>query len=373
MFFVLLDHFGQTFFTEGDSPLARWMAEVGMVATPTFVAISGMLIGFLHRSRGADFQRMRVKLVDRGLFLLLVGHLLILGAHLTRTFTLRYIFITDIVGVSMIVQPWIVTTLRPRARVWIGLVAYVVSWVVIESWHPHASLLMAVKEATVGSRDQAFMVYVFPLVPWFGFDMACTALGDRLGVHFVKGHPKAMARLMARVSLCGVLASVGLLAAHLVVKALAHGGRLAGAALQLAYALTSVSQKLPPAPAYLAFFGTAGSCLITFWLIAVVRGWIPRATRVAAEIGQGSFVMFTLQYYLFYTLLFLVRPRLPAAGLWPIYLFACVFAVAAAAYVWQRRGGSRFLTVGYASLVEWRRTAASGGRRSDTLVPGVTG
>jgi uncharacterized membrane protein len=71
MLFVLLDHFGQTFFVDGDSSVARWMAEVGMVATPTFVAISGILVGFLHRSRGADFQRMRVKLVDRGLFLLL--------------------------------------------------------------------------------------------------------------------------------------------------------------------------------------------------------------------------------------------------------------------------------------------------------------
>jgi hypothetical protein len=297
-----------------------------------------------------------------------VGHLLILGAHLTRTFTFRYIFITDIVGVSMIVQPWIVTTLRPRARVLIGLVAYVVSWVVVESWHPHASLLMSVKEATVGSRDQAFMAYVFPLVPWFGFDVACTALGDQLGVHFVKGRPEAMARLMARVSLGGVVASVGLLAAHLVVKTMEHGGRLAGNAHRLGYALTSTSQKLPPAPAYLAFFGTAGSCLITLWLIAVVRGWIPRATRVAAEIGQSSFVMFALQYYLLYTLLFLVRPRLPAAGLWPIYLFVCVFVVAAAAYVWQRRGGSRFLTVGYPSIVEWRRrTAPSGRRPSDTL------
>src|SRR4051812_31427354 len=81
MMFVLLSHFGYTYFADQREATPLAMRLVGMMASPTFAAINGLLIGFLYRSQGVNFGRIRVKLADRGLFLLTVGHALIYWSH----------------------------------------------------------------------------------------------------------------------------------------------------------------------------------------------------------------------------------------------------------------------------------------------------
>ena len=77
MFFVVLSHFASMYFVEPE--LAGWcwaLVRVGMIATPTFVILSGMLLG-VHHLAGPRFSRIQTRLIDRGLFLVLASHALV--------------------------------------------------------------------------------------------------------------------------------------------------------------------------------------------------------------------------------------------------------------------------------------------------------
>src|SRR4051812_38573057 len=96
MLLVFLSHFAQGYFGEtstGRVPRVLW--RVGLVASPTFVIISGTLLGFLYAQSRDDFGPVQSKLIDRGLFLLTLGHVLILGALVPYGHTARWLFITD--------------------------------------------------------------------------------------------------------------------------------------------------------------------------------------------------------------------------------------------------------------------------------------
>jgi hypothetical protein len=78
--------------------------------------MSGVMLGYLHRSNANKFQRIQTKLIDRGLFLLTIGHVLIALAHsgvaggILEAF--NWGFITDAIGVSIINFPVLFTGIR---------------------------------------------------------------------------------------------------------------------------------------------------------------------------------------------------------------------------------------------------------------------
>jgi len=80
MLFVCLSHFSGNYLATSisgaaSSTLTRsaWAAEtVSMIASPTFVAVSALVVGYLYRVHPAGMPALRRKLIDRGLFLLLV-------------------------------------------------------------------------------------------------------------------------------------------------------------------------------------------------------------------------------------------------------------------------------------------------------------
>jgi uncharacterized membrane protein len=66
------------YFTEPEQQGWRVSLErIGMLATPSFVILSGMVLGVQYHTAGAAFARMQARFIDRGLFLLLVGHIVI--------------------------------------------------------------------------------------------------------------------------------------------------------------------------------------------------------------------------------------------------------------------------------------------------------
>jgi uncharacterized membrane protein len=85
MLFVCLSHFAFAYFSADPTSVGGRTHEVlnaiGMVASPTFVLISGFLLGFLYRIQSGEFGPVRRRMIDRGIFLLTIGHALILLAH----------------------------------------------------------------------------------------------------------------------------------------------------------------------------------------------------------------------------------------------------------------------------------------------------
>src|SRR5689334_2411957 len=103
-----------------DSGAAGKLLLVGMFASPTFVLVSGTLLGYLLATQGAEGIPRRVRLIDRGLFLLTVAHILIAYAYYLRDHDLvgsaTRVYMTDAIGVSLIIGTAIVPRTSVRSR-----------------------------------------------------------------------------------------------------------------------------------------------------------------------------------------------------------------------------------------------------------------
>ena len=129
------------------------MRYIGMVASPSFVLLNGILIGFLCRFRsGWEYRRLRTVFVDRALFLLTAGHLLLLGSH-APAYTLRFFSITDTIAVCLLVSPFLADKLSARNRVLVGVITYLASGIALGSWHPHSEMGAILEESAVGSLN----------------------------------------------------------------------------------------------------------------------------------------------------------------------------------------------------------------------------
>jgi len=348
MLFVLLSHFGFTFFPDQSARLPTVMRITGMVASPSFVLINGILIGFLCAVRSSgDYSRLRTVFIDRGLFLLTIGHLLLLGSH-APAYTLRFLCITDTIGACLLVTPFVAQHCSAQNRLGIGLAAYFVSMIAIDSWHPHSEISALLKETLVGSLDPVAYKYSFPILPWFAVNCFGAALGDVLGRYQLAGNLKAMQRVLALSAVGSMLIALGLSGSYLLVK---QEG-VARATQTMLRPIASPLQKTPPGPDYVLWYGGLGLTIILGCLTLQSSRRFDGLLRRAAQLGEASFFVFVLQFYVYLVLILPFNSRLPMRGLWPAYLFVSFVVVIVPAIVWQKCGANRFLTVGYRQLRE---------------------
>src|SRR5688500_19223007 len=71
MVFVCLSHFGLEYFRRLDEPsIAKALYVVGMIGSPSFMLISGLMLGVLYETKRTRFNQHRLLLADRALFML---------------------------------------------------------------------------------------------------------------------------------------------------------------------------------------------------------------------------------------------------------------------------------------------------------------
>jgi hypothetical protein len=304
--------------------------------------------------------------VDRGLFLLTVTHLLILVAMQTVN-RQPYVFITDVIGVSLLIVPAAVSRARARTILAYGVTIYVLACVTALLWHPHLWAMEALEESAFGSRSLTHFKYVFPIVPWLCMYLISGAIGKRLAFHQASGEAGAVLRFLVRTGFAAIGTAI---AWHFLVARIAVArGPAVSTAIQTALMLSARTQKLPPGPVYLLFHGGLALLLLAGWYLVEKRG-MHRLVAAAGDLGRASLVAFVIQYYVYYVVLRMARPYLPYADAWPVYLIGSMLLVVLPALEWQRRGYNRFLTVGYGRFHQWNTarqlarlnaTPASGG------------
>ena len=74
MLFVFLAHFSFVYLMGPAPGQMELVAKASLIACPMFMIISGVTLGYLYRANANQFQRIQTKLIDRGLFLLTIGH-----------------------------------------------------------------------------------------------------------------------------------------------------------------------------------------------------------------------------------------------------------------------------------------------------------
>jgi len=346
MLFVCLSHFAWVYLRENRADGELLVAtHVALIASPTFMAISGLMLGYLYTLQRHNFDRIQQKLVDRGLFLVTIGHVLIDIAHFQMSggvrLGLRWGFITDAIGVSIILGSLLIPRLAPPARLTLSAGVYALGWVLMRSWHPVGMPLEVIKETLFGPFGKQVYSDVFPVVPWFSLYLAASCVGERMGALWRARDERGVHRLLSMMSL-------GLLAIGVVLWGAATVASSSGLvpADTLLHELAWPFKKLPPSPAYVALFGGLGLLMLRILFTLERKGAARPYLRVAAMVGRTSLFAFIAQYYLYYTLLSWLR--LPFSPIWPLYFLLSLAALVGGCFVWDRRGFNRYITVGYA-------------------------
>jgi len=354
MLFVCLSHFSDAYARSAPGDLVFTILQhVAMLASPTFVLISGLLLGFLYRTHPEAMPTLRVKLVDRGLFLLTIGHLLIAVAHVPIAggfgAALQWGFITDVIGFGLLFGPTMVERTTAKTRLTLAFAAYTLSWIAVVGWRPETAALERVKEYVFGAvalphLGPRLVVDCFPLIPWLALYIAATALGERLGALF-------RARSTARANVVLTRLAVTCFIAALAAKAVPFGLHWLGwlPPSEITWVLSWPFQKQPPSPVYLGFFGGLGLLVLRAVLAIEAQPALRRWLVLPATVGRASLAVFIAQYYLYFTLIVLWRPALSV--FWPLLFAASVAVLVGVALQWERYGSNDLFSVGYRRLV----------------------
>jgi hypothetical protein len=344
MAFVCVAHFGFSYFALNGAHRAEWaFYAIGRIASPTFMLISGVVLGFLYALHRGEFAVLRDRLIDRGIFLLTITHVLIAGAHAAVPggipIALLSGVITDTIGFNLILGALLITRTSPSRRVLISAIVYAAAWTLVFVWQPRATWLEVVKQVLIGSTRVLDTTWDFdcPLVPWFAFYFAASTLGERLGMLHLAGDPARMKTLVTRLAAGGMACGAGFGALLLA------GGRWMPATISVLDVLRSPMQKNPPSPAYFALYGGIGLLMLRVFL--EIDRTESAGVEIATMVGQTSLFAFVIEYYVYFSVLYPLH--LGYAFAWPLYFATSVAVVAAACALWRRQGYNRLLTVGY--------------------------
>jgi uncharacterized membrane protein len=355
MLFVCLAHFTNAyFFLNGNGKIGINLVVIGMLASPTFVTVSGLVAGFLAVTRRSSFARLRRKLIDRGLFLLLVGHLVLaLSGLVSRTgFSQAYKveYITDAIGFAILLGPWLVATLPASSRLLLAASIFALDWCAILFWAPGDGITAIAKHYLVGVVNPGqwgSTVGGFPAIPWFAVYIAGTVLGERVGAFYEGKNQSAAHLFLAKIGIVGVLCTLGV---KVGLISLEQSAPLIAQAHPTLTHFLSFYQKFPPGPVYLCFFGGAGMLLVAGVLEAGRRGVQPFLLNQLRQIGLASFFVYIVQFYVYTVVLRTLR--LPYTPFWPLLFLFSIVLLAGVATAWNSRGGNGFLTVGMGPVLE---------------------
>jgi uncharacterized membrane protein len=348
MLAVFFAHFMAAYeavFKPGASTLVDDLHWATLTASPAFVVISGVMLGLLYERNQARWSTMRDRFVDRGLTLLVLGHTLIGAAVSIRSGVdagFRRIFITDTIGVSLIIGATVIVRLVPWQRVVTGVLALLTSWIVPFFWLPRAGGVgWRVEDVIFG--EGMWLANNFPPLAWFGVFVVGSAAGAAVG-RLGQENPRRLARASGGLGV--VLIGVAL-AAKVGFHALARLHALAAHATRLNY-LGSITGKFPPSPTYVLFYGGLALLLFTLVLAWAETPFGAAANRWTALFGRTALISFLAQFYVYYVgVTFLPHPR----GWWiGVYFATTVLLLRRFARLWDQLNGNRWFTIGYPAL-----------------------
>lgn len=351
-----LDAYGENL--RHDDLIIMFLLALTKVATPSFVLISGILLGYLH-ARNGDFSRLRIHLLDRALFLVTVGHILMAATFATRWGWVRAVsqsYITDTLGLCLCGGVLLLKYIQsPSQRLGLGILFYLMGWAGWNNWHSDHQLLLLLKGLFLGPDGNGGIFLLFPLVPWFGVYLIGTSVGAWLSTFRQRDLPLA-GKLLVKPSLVAF-------GAGLFIKAL-----LAWLQIPRSLYLPFLSlSKSPPGPLYLLTFGSAALILIGSLLVLVTssrsNGY---CVSILQRLGRNSFSVFLGQSFLYYTVIHLLAVHTSTAT--PLFtgflLAASLLCIIGLSGLFERIGLTRAWTVGLPVLVEkWqtldRRSSAA--------------
>lgn len=259
--------------------------------------------------------------------------------------SLKYVFITDIVGVNIIIGPILINKFHPIFRIWLGFICMILAWIAIILWEPNNIYHEFLKEIFFGTMESSYfhiLHYAFPLLPWFGLYFIGSYFGEQLGYSSLeKDNSTIIIKYFLKIGLCSVAVAVSVKMIFLLFKNYFSWSIFKNFNL---WVLTSPTCKSPPSIIYFLFYGGIGLLVIGFLLYSEQRKWLSFHLKMTATIGRNSLFIFIAQYYFYYTILYAMHLHYSQA--WPIYFLFSLFCIFWLARILDSMKLNRFLTLG---------------------------
>jgi uncharacterized membrane protein len=258
-------------------------------------------------------------------------------------------FMTDAVGVAVLVGLLLIDRSSPLARAIIGALLLALTWVLVFRWLPHKVFAEVGKELLVGAIPDRILAYSVPVLPWVGVYLAATAFGQHLGALYARGAARLVEWRFLSAGLVAIAVGVGLrvvgwgFRGHIAMSPLTGMARFEP--------MFSPSTKLPPGPTYVLFYGGLGLVLISALAFVDHRGYLRWLVDWLGTIGRSSLAIFIAQFYVYYT--FLGLAHIPYSPAWPLLYVASLVAIGLFARWWDGRGLNSILTVRLPVVLSW--------------------
>ena len=345
MILVCLSHVRAHF--EPESPaLYLLLTSISRIATPTFLLLSGFVAAYVLRNESA---RTRLALIDRGLFVLVVGHFLLNLEDLQSTaiehWILGRVTITDAIGICLICATAL-HRLSARTLGILGAILAFLSWPIAITQSFESPAARYVGAALFNMRSEADGLVDAAIVPYLGVFVLGMALSKASFAWLELADYVRVARRLAVVGVAGVC---------LVIVALVCWWSLDRLGLtptdahwrEVVRNTIDPRSKLPPGPAYLLFYGGLGLVLTAWCLTARPKTLMRPLIEWASTIGRASLMCFVVQDWMLKLIPRILRFDGSTSLLfWAVYVCLAIAAVHWLAARWDAMGANRFLTLG---------------------------
>lgn len=358
MLLVCLGHI-KHHFVESAPDLYAALLMTTRIATPTFLLLSGFVIG--HLLRGNSRGDVRWSLVDRGLFLILIVHFLMGLNELTHLSFSEWIFakvmITDVIGVALCVAV-VIRGASTAALIAAGAALYLLSWIIAMTLEVQAERLQTIGSVLFHLNSAPNRLIDVALLPYLGVFLLGMGLSNYCREALLNGDSNRLARRLGTIGFVGIgLALAGILAWHVGKDALPDAWRDPHVT-QLLRATLHPASKAPPSPAYLLFYAGCGLVMTAMFFHGRPR-WLSILAGKTAVIGKASLLCFIVQDWLLFLLPQLLGfEHLTSVPFWLSYLALTAAILFYLSKQWIRFDGNRFFTIGLKRLMQRRREAA---------------
>jgi uncharacterized membrane protein len=353
MFFIGVSHI--SFYLINDSgALASNLRGIGYVATPNFLLMSGLACGYQLAASPTTATALRI--LDRGLFAFLVGHLLVAGSLVYMVppgTAFEHIVITDSIGVLLCLAPLLKRTAATRL-LWMGAAVYLASTTLAFFWHPvsNAQVLLGALLFSINDGGMPDIGWVSPTLPYMGIFLFGVGLGKMIS-QCRRAGPTAAQALSMRLAVAGsgavVLAMVLNVGRHFV-KPFLMRNLVEKNWADVVLTTINIRHDSPPTLCYALFYGGIGVALVGYLGLLSQREPVStpvRVVRLAAVIGRASFISYVLQQWLIdFTPIWVGFDSWLTPATAPVYLIINTVLMYWVASAWSRHKANRFMTFG---------------------------
>jgi uncharacterized membrane protein len=356
MLFIGVSHI--SFYLINDSgTLATNLRAIGYIATPNFLMMSGLACGYQLAASPTAATALRI--LDRGLFAFLVGHLLVAGSLVYMVppgTAFEHIVITDSIGVLLCMAP-LLRHAPAQRLLWIGAAVYLASATVALSWHPvsSAQILFGALLLSINDGGMPDIGWVSPTLPYMGIFLFGVGLGKLISQCRRAGptEAEALSSRLAAAGTAAVVLAVGLNVARHYIKPYLMSHFVAKNWADVLLTTLNIRHDAPPTLGYALFYGGIGVALVGYLGLLPQRQTVSapiRVVRLAAVVGRASFVAYVLQQWLIdFVPIWVGFDSWLTPATVPLYLIINTVIMYWVAAVWGRHKANRFMTFGLPS------------------------